>query len=149
GLIKRGSGLAFLGGSFANTYNGATRVIEGELVLIKSAGVTAIPGNLFIDNAASPYNAVSLNAPEQIADTALVHVGMNSWFIPLGYPETIAGFDLSGNGNVDLRGSVVTLTGSVTVPAQANTRITNGKLDLGTEHRLFVVSDSSTLRVSA
>jgi len=148
-LVKRGNGLAFLGGGFNNYYVGTTRVNGGELVLIKSFGAIAVPGDLIIDNAASPYNAVSLNAPDQIADSATVTVGGNGWFIPLGRPETIGSLVLARNGQVDLRSSILTLNNNVDVLSGAAATIGGGILSLSASNHTFSVESSASLRILA
>jgi autotransporter-associated beta strand protein len=148
-LVKKGNGLAFLGGGFNNYYVGTTWVTAGELVLIKSFGAIAVPGDLIIDNAASPYNAVSLNAPDQIADSATVTVGGNGWFIPLGRPETIGSLVLAHNGQVDLRSSILTLNNNVDVLSGAAATIGGGILSLSASNHTFNVESSASLRILA
>lgn len=50
GLTKTGAGALQLGGGggAANTYGGDTTVLAGEMVLSKGAGVTTVPGHVFV-----------------------------------------------------------------------------------------------------
>src|SRR5439155_25243152 len=58
-----------LGGTTANTYRGPTTVNSGTLDLNKTAGVTAVAGNLVIGSGAGTAT-VRLLASNQIADTS-------------------------------------------------------------------------------
>jgi autotransporter-associated beta strand protein len=69
-----------LNGTTANTYTGATRVINGSLVLAKAPGVVSVPGDLIIGSptgtSTDDIATVGLDgdggSDEQIADTATV-----------------------------------------------------------------------------
>ena len=106
-LTKSGDGAMFLSGTNANTYDGATTVLGGMLVLGKSPGLNAVPGDLTISN-----GAVRLAADENIADTASVTIGPSSQLILhdtalAGHAETIGA--LAGGGKVDF-GSLPSMT---------------------------------------
>ena len=49
-LTKAGTGTLFFGGTAPNTYAGGTQVSDGTLVLNKSSGAFAVPGQLTIGN---------------------------------------------------------------------------------------------------
>jgi autotransporter-associated beta strand protein len=86
-------GQLFLEGSTANTYTGSTTVDTGfnnnnlqdtsTLVLNKTAGVNAVPGNLVVNG------TVRLGASQQIADTADVMVNSGGLFDLGAYYEHI------------------------------------------------------------
>ncbi|HEX8911701.1 MAG TPA: autotransporter-associated beta strand repeat-containing protein [Humisphaera sp.] len=76
-LAKLGTGSWTLGGSAANTYTGLTTVAgsnatAGALILAKTGGALAVPGNLTIGNGAAVQSHVLLAENEQIAPTATV-----------------------------------------------------------------------------
>jgi T5SS/PEP-CTERM-associated repeat protein len=64
-----------MSGGASNTYTGGTAVFGGTLVLQKSGGAIAIPGNLAIDDAFSDHSGtVRLAANEQITEAVGSHV---------------------------------------------------------------------------
>lgn len=101
GLTKSGAGTLALTGSSPNAYDGTTTVLGGTLVLGKSPGVSAIPGDLSVASGA----VVRLAADENIAKTATVTLASGAQLLlydPMaltGYAETIGG--LVGSGTVD------------------------------------------------
>lgn len=106
-------GAFVLSGSDDNAYGGTTTVqgnlLSGgtvDLVLAKSGGATAIPGDLVINLG----GGVSLIEDEQIADAAEVTVNLFGDFDVEGHTETITA--LNGNGSVHLDS---TTTGGVLV----------------------------------
>lgn len=70
-LVKTGPGTLALTGTTANTLTGGTVVQEGVLALNKTAGVTAISGNITVGDRAGT-DTLRLDASEQIADTSTV-----------------------------------------------------------------------------
>ncbi|MDW8309862.1 MAG: autotransporter-associated beta strand repeat-containing protein, partial [Verrucomicrobiales bacterium] len=103
GLTKTGAGTLRLDGSAANTYAGSTTVNGGELLLNKSTGVAAIPGDLTIS-----AGTVRWLAAHQVADTAVVSV---TGTLDLnGFAETIGG--LTGSGTVALGSGTLTVNNS-------------------------------------
>ena len=77
GLTKTGTGTLTLSGTTANTLTGTTYVNDGTLTLAKSAGVTAIAGNITVGDG-SGTDTLRIAASEQIADTAAVTLRGNS-----------------------------------------------------------------------
>lgn len=91
GLTLAGPNLFIMGGSTTNTYTGLTTVNGSNgLSLSKSAGTTAIAGDLLV----SAGSSVSQQASNQIADTSAVTV--NGDFTLENASETIG--SLSGSG---------------------------------------------------
>jgi fibronectin-binding autotransporter adhesin len=91
-LTMAGLGTLVLAGNVANTYAGTTHASGAQLRLNKSAGVTAVPGDLLISS------RVTLLASEQIADTVTVTVNASGQLDLGGAAETVAA--LAGTGQV-------------------------------------------------
>lgn len=119
-LAKTDGGAITLGGSISNTYTGTTILGgTGKLVLAKTGGATAIPGNIELSSTAwnGQNSGIVLAADEQIADSAiLTWTGFalggggqqDSFFRPNGRTETIAGLVSQNNGGkavIENRGS--------------------------------------------
>jgi autotransporter-associated beta strand protein len=66
---KSGVRTLTLSGDASNTYGATTTVTGGTLVLAKSTGAIAVPGNLVVED------IVRVDAAEQIADSAQVMIG--------------------------------------------------------------------------
>ena len=66
-----------MSGTTANTYSGTTTVNAGEIDLNKTAGVTAIPGNLVVGDGTGAEVVKNLTA-DQIADTSAVTINVGS-----------------------------------------------------------------------
>ena len=94
-LTKRGVGMSIFSGTRANTYTGATHVLEGNLRLAKPDHVLAVPGELFIGTTGvnNESGSVSTVTREQIPDHAVVHAGRFANFY-VGGVETIGGITL-------------------------------------------------------
>jgi autotransporter-associated beta strand protein len=103
GLHKSGNGSLTLSGAEANTFTGASSVTAGELRLAKTAGVTAIGGDLTIGDG-SALAVVHLNANEQIADTSLISFvgsGANAGILRLNNKsETVGGLISSAGAGI-------------------------------------------------
>ena len=129
-LTKRGPGTSIFSGTRANTYSGATRVLEGNLRLAKPDYVPAVPAALFIGATGVNYEngSVSVITREQIPDDATVHVGPFC-DLHVGSVETIGGLVLEDTASV--------MTG---VPV-GNWTLTSG--------RLIVAGDISVLNSSS
>ncbi len=124
-------GTAIFSGTNSNTYNGATNVYGGRLILRKTAGAVAIPGNLNIgdamNGASGVWDAVQLGASDQIADTSIVTFtasGANNfaYLDMMGYNETVGGInDSTGYGIIQVQDtSTVNSSSTLTVNNTAN-----------------------------
>ncbi|MCW1886273.1 autotransporter-associated beta strand repeat-containing protein [Luteolibacter flavescens] len=111
GLTKLTTNAVTLNGTAANTYTGVTTLGgTGKLVLDKTDGVVAIPGNINLSSTAwnGQNSGVVLASNEQIADTSIVTWTTTSApaggaqedsFLRLnGYTETIGGLVSTGLG---------------------------------------------------
>ncbi len=108
--VDSGGTVTFNGGTNANTYTGVTTVNSGSLVLGKTAGTTAIAGNLVVNG-----GTVQLNASNQIADTSTVTLNNSSTLNLNGQTETL--------GQLNSTSSTVTTTlgaGSLTLNGPNN-----------------------------
>jgi len=115
-LIKSGTGSLSLQGSSANTYTGLTTVNAGTLTLNKTAGVTAIAGNVLVTT-----GTLTNGAADQIADTATVTLNSPSAKWALGtFSETVANVDVlnaattASNGLATGNAGKLTVTGTLT-----------------------------------
>ena len=96
-LTKIGTANITLSGTAANTYGGLTTVTNGALILSKTAGVAAIPGNLAISSNANVW----FTANNQLggASTIVSNGNNTAWaaLTLLGTTQTIAGMNNSNN----------------------------------------------------
>jgi autotransporter-associated beta strand protein len=113
GLTKAGSAILRLQGTTANTYTGDTTVNVGNLILNKSANVTAIAGNLFIGDGTGT-DTVQTNAAGQFSSTT--KITLNAAATPV--------FDL--NGNNQSIGSLASANAAASVTLGAATLETGG-----------------------
>ncbi len=116
-LFKIGAGTLTFSGTSANTYGGAgfgTTVSGGTLILNKTAGVNAVPGDVTLSNG----GRLQFNASNQIPNTA--DIIMSSSSVTLNnFDETISALTMNG-------GSVSTGTGTLSLASTvANVLILN------------------------
>jgi hypothetical protein len=90
GMTLRGGGHLVYTGSQPNTYSGLTHVLYGELQLKKPPNVTAIAGDLVVENDGFnyEYGYLSIFNDEQIANTSHVTIGYLGTF-GCGAKETL------------------------------------------------------------
>jgi autotransporter-associated beta strand protein len=132
GLSKLGTGTLQFAGTAANTYGGTTIVNAGTLSLMKSAGVTAVPGDLVIGDGTGGLSAdvLRLEAEQQIADTAGVTVQSSGLLDLNGFSETVAG--LSNHGTLPLGASTLVVAGGTFLNTGTAT-IAGGTLNCNTD----------------
>lgn len=141
-LVKVGAGSQTLAGSTSNTYSGNTTLGgTGRLVLAKTDGAIAIPGNIDLSSTAFGGNAagVVLAGDEQIADTSILTwtitgyggtAQADTFFRLNGHTETIGGlvtFNTSGLAAIENRGNNDTAsygTGTLILDVAADTTYT-------------------------
>jgi fibronectin-binding autotransporter adhesin len=103
-LHKTGSGSWALAGTGANTYTGSTTVDQGVLLLQKTGGVNAVPGNVTV----SGTGVLRLGAANQIPDSAVVDLASSTaTFGVNGFNETVS--RVIGSGVVNQGTSAATL----------------------------------------
>src|SRR5207249_3973580 len=75
-LIKTGAGTLKLGGSAKNTYSGSTLVNEGTLLLAKSSGATAVPGDVVVGDDTTATTTATLRTlrDQQFSTAAKINV---------------------------------------------------------------------------
>ncbi len=119
-----------MAGPVNNTYQGITRVNAGTLLLQKSSGVVAIPGQMRIGTVTGPIATVRLGANEQIAHAAPIdnhlHMEPTGRLDLNGHVETIQSLHLE-------EGAVVT-TGTgrlIPVSGVSGSGTVIGNIDLG------------------
>lgn len=131
GLSKTGNGILTLTGTSANTFTGLTRVTAGELQLGKTAGVTAIAGDLAIGDGSAPA-VVKLNTSQQIGDASRVSFagsGANAGILRLSnQSETLGGLSSSAGAGIVENESGSAATATLTLNVTAGTLHFSGLL---------------------
>ncbi len=94
-LTKNGPGTVTLSGIAANTFDGGTFINGGTLILQKTSGVDAIPGDVLIGDAVG-NDVLQLGASDQINDGSVIvfnsgGVGNHAKFTLAGFNETLKG----------------------------------------------------------
>ncbi len=120
-----GTGTLAMGGTAANTYVGNTTVNEGTLTLGKTAGITSIPGDLFVGNS-SGTDTVRLLTDNQIAISSDITFQDSGVLDLNGLVDTVG--TLTFNGGTVNTGVGDIGTGNITVIANATAATINGTL---------------------
>ncbi len=122
-VIKEGNGTLTLSGSEANTYLGPTVVNAGSLLLDKTAGTTAIAGDITISG-----GTLRWSASNQVADTSAIT--MTSGALDLnGKTETIAAFSNGGGVFMTGAGHLIGAGSTITWSGGTNTVNDGGKVE--------------------
>ncbi|MCC6125502.1 MAG: autotransporter-associated beta strand repeat-containing protein [Pirellulales bacterium] len=105
-LNKTGAGTLQIGGSASNTYTGTTVFTGGALVLAKTSGAIAIPGNFTLTTPGDGTSTYAkFNASNQLAATSVMTFSPTSGYAHLellGYSQTVAGLSCStGRGVIE------------------------------------------------
>ena len=120
-FTKGGKSTLTLGGSDSNTFTGLTTVNAGTLILAKTGGALAIPGNLTVGVAAASSQGpatLRLEGSEQIASTATLilnggsTLNLNGHTQTIGTTSTMFGTTITGGGKLILPATAIsTITG--------------------------------------
>lgn len=110
GMLKTGSGVLTLSGGTANTLTGLTLISGGTLTTSKTAGITAIAGNVEV----ALGGTFIWGANNQIADTSAILISGGSISFS-GRTETIASYTQTSGGLINNNASNVTITGALTL----------------------------------
>ncbi len=132
-VIKSGTGTLIFSGGEPNSYSGDTTVNAGTLQLNKTAGVTAVAGNIIVNTG----GALTLSTSNQIADGAGITVNggtITAWGtdeILAFYTQTAGGGPAAGNtGHVTLTGAL-TLAGGNTLTINSGSAVTPPSWNVG------------------
>ena len=143
-LIVRGdagSGGAILAGSAANTYSGDTFVMDGFVILDKSAGFAIPGGTLHIDGSSGSDTFARILAPSQMPAIPIIitGVGLGGAQLELWDSATVGLLTLNG-GQIITSGAatMLTLAGNVTATGPWNS--ISGRMSLGTAVRTFTIA---------
>lgn len=121
-IVKSGAGTLTFSGAEANSYSGDTTINGGTLQLSKSAGVTAVAGNIIVNTGGT----LTLSANNQIADGASIAVNggtITAW----GTDETFASYtQTAGGGPAAGNTGHITLSGALTLAGGNTLTINSG-----------------------
>jgi len=136
-LVKAGSGTQTLAGASANTFSGTTTINGGILALAKTAGVSAVAGNITIGDGATSagLDILRLDASNQIADSSIVAFngsGANAGILRLNnQSETVAAITSTGGTGIIENESGASGTGTLTVAISSGSQTFSGVLRNG------------------
>jgi autotransporter-associated beta strand protein len=139
GLTKTGDGVLTLSGTTTNTFTGATYVNDGTLALNKTAGVTALTGDIVVGDGRGT-DTLRLDADEQIANTADLTLRGSLY----GTGETILKFNGAGGVGVTETLGVLTIDGKSVIDfaggnvCDANFLFLDDLLMASADSRLFI-----------
>ncbi|WAC18563.1 autotransporter-associated beta strand repeat-containing protein [Luteolibacter sp. SL250] len=140
-----------LSGSAANTFTGPTTVTAGSLTLGKTAGVTALTGDILING-----GNLSFSADNQIADTAAVTLTAGTFNTTAGVPnigfsaldEKFTTLSVSGTGHYNNGNNAaetgVEITGTATFTGGSGASFFGGSGTLFTANTLNLINMSRT-----
>ncbi len=160
GITKIGtSSVLQISGASPNTYTGSTTITSGSLLLNKTAGITAVSGDIIISG-----GTLQLGALGQIATTSTVSLSSGTWNLS-GFDTTIARLTFSGgtytpsgatltlaNNSVALSMAATTISGAVILSGDGDVLFTgssgtatvSGTIDLGGNTHDFDINNGST-----
>ena len=151
GLSKIGNGTLSFGGATANTFTGITTILSGTLALGKTAGVSALGGDLQIGDG-STAGTVRLLASDQIPDGSAVSLQAGATFDANGLSESAGALTLgAGTSTLDFgagSSAIVSFSSAATWNASAILNIVNwtGIAELGGgSERLHIGATASSL----
>jgi fibronectin-binding autotransporter adhesin len=112
-VIKFGERALTFAGSSPNTFTGPLEIRRGTNFLAKTAGVTAVPGNLVVGPAdlVSGHGTVIWQNAHQVADTGTNiifngHLNLNGWSDGLGMIQADSGLITTAGGTLTLLGNL-------------------------------------------
>lgn len=100
-LVKEGTGKWVLGGAAANSYTGTTTVAGGTLQLNKTAGTTAISGNVAVHGNAT----LLISASEQVTNTSTITLSGGTIQRGTGVSETFGNLVLTADSFLNYGGT--------------------------------------------
>ena len=139
GLTKTGDGVLTLSGTTANTFTGTTYVNDGTLALNKTAGVTALTGDIVVGDGRGT-DTLRLDADEQIVNTADLTLRGSAY----GTGETMLMFNGAGGVGVTETLGVLTIDGHSVIDfaggnvCDANFLFLDDLLMASADSRLFI-----------
>ena len=143
-LGKIGAADLTFSGLAANTFTGGFVLNEGVARLQKTAGVVALPGPVWIGDGIGPDELRLINA-NQIADAATLIIASGGTFNCNNLSETIAALQMT-EGTVSTGTGTLTLDGTLTTFAAANTATINGNLAVkapASTSRIWTIADGT------
>lgn len=144
-LTKWGAGTLYLTGSANNSYNGATAVNAGTLLLAKPNAVTAVPGSLVVGESNGGALAIARNlSGYQVFGNIIVN--SQGLYDINGQQENTDYLGLNGNARVETgAGSLILKAGaSVAVaPGLTTTATINGRIQMDTGPHVFTVASGA------
>ena len=148
GIDKIGAGALVIANSANNTYTGVTTVVDGTVSLAATSGAIAIPTSLVIGNATGSAESVTLNADNQIADSASVLIAEGASLNLNGRTDLIDSLALQGASVTTGSGGSLGVATSITTTATTNnvaSSITGaGTLDLNGNATFSVIVADDT-----
>ena len=155
-LHKLGGGELRLTGALPNTFSEDTFVDAGTLALGKTAGVTAVSGQVTVGTATGANNSavLRLDASDQIPEsvsgvTILMTVNPTGLFNLNNNQETLGALTLVGGEVTTGPAGVLHLASDVSIVGAADPSRIVGNLDLGAVDRTFSVRGLPTVTFSA
>jgi autotransporter-associated beta strand protein len=149
-LVKAGRSSLTLGGAISNTYSGsaATVVTEGTLILAKTGGAVAIPGNLTLDafGSATGAAAVRLAGHQQIVSTAALTMRNGATFDLNGFNQNLA--SIGGNDAATIINQASSTASTLTVGSHDASSTFLGRIVDGPGALALVKTGTGTLTLS-
>jgi autotransporter-associated beta strand protein len=141
GLNSIGPGVLQFSGGVANTYTGLTTISAGMLLLNKTPGINALPGNALING-----GILALGGADQILDTASITLDSGE-FNMSGFNETIGTLIFNG-GVFNHGGGTISLTNPISALTMRDTTITGNVNLTGGGSILFDSTNNGTATIS-
>jgi autotransporter-associated beta strand protein len=136
GDVQSELGVLILAGTTPNTFNGELTVVLGEVILAKTAGVTAVPQR------AGGFGFIRWNAANQVSDSATLELASTDLDLN-GHAETVSQLEVA-SGDVD--DGTLTVTGDVSFTSGNGALGGSGRISfpVGT-HRLVATNGTNSI----